>query len=427
MSRRATRELIEAAAALEPADRALVNLWIHRGLDDDRLAALTGMSAVALQARRERILAGLGEQLGQSPDEVLAALRGADDDDGASDAGDADDDELGTGRPDVTATDGGLESPATVSTAGLPDERPVDESHAEPEPSDGDPQAEPDGDAATAPRQPSGGATTSTSRHRSRIWAGFTVGVAIVVAAVLVVLLAGGGSSSGPAADPTSSSPVTPTTTAPASATSTTTTSTASATTTSSSTATTPRRGGFSGLPGPNELTHVSGVVRLVGKAGHLKLKLTVKGLPLVHHAHYEAWLFNSVVDSRALGHVTRDKANLYRLPLGARRFHFIDVSVQGKGTSAHSGASEVRAANPVDGPKDIVHRARARKPHPLHRAHGAAGHAAHAHRTAAPHSTHRPRGSHQAAHHRARHHGARQPATRHHRRGKRSSKAKTS
>ena len=42
MSGLATRRLIDAAARLDPADRALLNLWVNRGLDNERLTGLTG-------------------------------------------------------------------------------------------------------------------------------------------------------------------------------------------------------------------------------------------------------------------------------------------------------------------------------------------------------------------------------------------------
>ena len=41
----ATRRLIDAAATLEAADRALLNLWVNRGFDSDRLAALSRLEA----------------------------------------------------------------------------------------------------------------------------------------------------------------------------------------------------------------------------------------------------------------------------------------------------------------------------------------------------------------------------------------------
>jgi hypothetical protein len=474
MGNLATRRLIEAAAALEPADRALLNLWIHRGLDDERLAGLTGMSVVAVQARRERILAGLSERLGEPPEDVLMALRSLEPGAGAADqtaaaAG-------GGGRPDVTATAGGLDTPATVSTAGLPEPsamqpkssgdpqvEPNIDPRVEPESRVEKAEAEPEGGPSPAPPAPgapdapgaSGGSDTPDTpgapRRRGRVWAGLTAGIAVVVAVLLVVLLAGGSSHN--ASDPIPSasatdvgSPTAPPARATTPATSSSASASSSTTATTSGTASTPAPRSPSGphpLAGlPGGLRHVSGVVRLVGKVGHLKLRLTVKGLPLVHHGYYAAWLFNSVLDSQRLGRVTRDLPNTYPLPPGARRFHFVDISFQPKGTVNHSGESKLRAINPVDGPKTIIHTARARTPRRLTRASAVRHHSAknhhQAHKQTARRSArqrHATRHGHHRSHHRRarrpdaahRRHGAHRRHATHRRRGSRSSKASTS
>jgi hypothetical protein len=464
-----TRRLIEAAAALEPADRALLNLWVHRGLDDERLAALTGMSVVAVQARRERILAGLGERLGEPPEDVLIALRalepGADAPDQTAAAAGAE------GRPDVTATAGGLGTPATVSTTGLPEPPPAqpeadgdpqvepsDKPQVEPESLEEEPEAQTEGGpsppptAADTPGAPDAPAATGASRRRGRLWAGLTAGIAVVVAILLVVLLAGssshnasdpspsgsatvGGSATAPPAPATT--PATPTASDPASSS---TTAAGSGTASTPARRTTSGRHALAGLPGG--LRHVSGVVRLVGKIGHLKLKLTVKGLPLVRHGYYAAWLFNSVLDSRRLGRVTRDRPNTYRLPRGARRFHFIDISFQPRGAVNHSGESKLRAINPVDGPKTIIHTTRARKPRRLSHARAVEHHTAKSPHHATTRTARRSGGHRHATrdgHHRSHHRPTRRPHgthrrqgthrrhAGHRRRGNRSSKASTS
>jgi hypothetical protein len=460
MGNLATRRLIEAAAALEAADRALLNLWIHRGLDDERLAGLTGMSVVAVQARRERILAELSERLGEPPEDVLTALRAMEPGIGAADqtAGAADQTAAAAGaggRPDVTATAGGLDSPATVSTAGLPAPPAVQR-----ESSDGpqvepnnNPQVEPETVAEKPEPEPEGGVplppppAPGASRRRGRIWAGLTAAIAIVVAVLLVVLLAGGSSHN--ASDPVrqaSATNVGSATAPPASATTSATTTardsaSSSTTATGTGTASTPARQPPSGrdhlasLPGG--LRHVSGVVRLVGKAGHLKLRLTVKGLPVVRHGYYAAWLFNSVLDSQRLGRVTRDRPNAYRLPRGAHRFHFVDISFQPKGAVNHSGESKVRAINPVDGPKTIIHMPRARKPRPLTRASGVRNHTAKKRRDSKRQTARgsaRPRHATRHGHQRTRRpraahrrHGTHRRHAAHRRRGSRSSNASTS
>lgn len=64
MASLATHRLIDAAAKLDPADRALLNLWVNRGLDDGRLTELTGLSLDALHLRREKIVTHLARDLG---------------------------------------------------------------------------------------------------------------------------------------------------------------------------------------------------------------------------------------------------------------------------------------------------------------------------------------------------------------------------
>jgi hypothetical protein len=74
MTRIATSRLMEATASLPPADRALVNLWVNRGLDDAALAARIGMSEETIAIRRARIVEHLSATLGLPPDHVHAAL-----------------------------------------------------------------------------------------------------------------------------------------------------------------------------------------------------------------------------------------------------------------------------------------------------------------------------------------------------------------
>jgi hypothetical protein len=74
MTRVATSRLMEATASLPPADRALVNLWVNRRLDDAALAGLIGMSEETIASRRARIVEHLSTTLGLPPDHVRAAL-----------------------------------------------------------------------------------------------------------------------------------------------------------------------------------------------------------------------------------------------------------------------------------------------------------------------------------------------------------------
>lgn len=69
-----TGRLIDAPASLEAADRALLNLWVNRGFDDERLAALTRIPVDTLEARRDRIVHQLSDELGFAPEVLREAL-----------------------------------------------------------------------------------------------------------------------------------------------------------------------------------------------------------------------------------------------------------------------------------------------------------------------------------------------------------------
>jgi len=70
-----TTKLIGAAATLGPADRALLNLWVHRGLDDSTLAGLSHLSVDAIEARRRTMIERLSADLELPPESVGDALQ----------------------------------------------------------------------------------------------------------------------------------------------------------------------------------------------------------------------------------------------------------------------------------------------------------------------------------------------------------------
>ncbi len=74
MSAVASRRLIHAAAALPPVDRALLNLWVNRGLSDSELARMAGLRAEIVAKRRTAIVEALSAELGLPPAEIEAAL-----------------------------------------------------------------------------------------------------------------------------------------------------------------------------------------------------------------------------------------------------------------------------------------------------------------------------------------------------------------
>jgi hypothetical protein len=298
--------LAAALGDLAPADRALVELWAGRGLDDDRLAALTAVAPEAVRTRRERILRELAAATDLPEAEIAAGLQAT------------------------------LAAPA-------PDSEPrVDPGDAAVEPAPASPMP-------AAPPQP---------RGRRGWWAALIALGGAAVAVLLVVLLSGGSGSSpanGAVAADRGSTPASATTPSPR------TTSTAGAdpppTTTATTTATVtaptvriprpPTLGAFAGLPGG--LRHGSGRAVLLGQGRELRLRLRVSGLPRARPGdHYEAWLYTTVLSSQALGRVRPGRTSTFRLPADAARFRFIDISLQRRGEVNHSGESRLRTANPV-------------------------------------------------------------------------------
>jgi hypothetical protein len=304
MASLATHRLIDAAAKLDPADRALLNLWVNRGLDDERLTELTGMSIDALHVRREKIVAQLAAELGLPDEDVRAALE------------EISPDEEAVSPP---ASNGAIVAAATPNGASTVTE-------AEAPPSDAD---APPSDAEAPPPE------AKAPRSRRWLWLGLLALVAI--AAVVIAIIADGGRS-----------PV------PRPAASTATTTTTATTATQTPTVATPAHptgnpvpAPLAGLPGGR--AHVSGSVRLSGKLKNLKLNLTVRGLPAAHAGHYEVWLYNSVIDSQPLSRLRNGRHRLtVRLPANVRHYRWIDISFQPVGVVNHSGESELRASNPA-------------------------------------------------------------------------------
>jgi hypothetical protein len=333
MSSVATRRLIDAAATLDPADRALLNLWVNRGLDDERLTELTGMSIEALGTRREKIVARLAAELGLPEPDIRGALE-----------------QISPDEEFVTPPD---PKGITVEPSGPNGAVPP----AAPEPTADAPPAAPE-PAADAPQdtaQPADEPSPRPRRRRRRgLWLGLAA-LAIVVAAVIVVIA--GGRSSPQKSRPAASTRGTPTT----------------ATQTPTVAAPTHPTGGpvpapLAGLPGGP--AHASGTVRLSGPVKHLRLNLTVRGLPAPHAGHYEVWLYNSVLDSRPLARLRAGHHRLVaRLPATARRYRWIDISFQPVGAINHSGESELRASSPAHTTKARLRKRSSRTRHRLRQA----------------------------------------------------------
>jgi hypothetical protein len=312
----ATRRLVDAASTLSADERALLNLWVHRGLDDEALAGMTGMSGERIAERRDRIVTHLSEELGLPPPDVNEALA-----------------ELAGGAA-------GDESSRQPAASTVQEEAPS----TKPGPAD---------DATRTETVPAVAATEPPPRSgSSKVFRLLLAVTAVFALALLVVVLT---TSHGSGQTPPSSGRSTPATPKPP-------VSRGSSSVSASTSATVPTplpqpRGiPLSSLPG--DLTKARGELMLLGKPPHLRLRLRVRSLPTVRTGHYEAWLYDSILDSLPLTTLRPGSHTVVvGLPAMASQFRWIDVSFQPPGFINHSGESVLRAANPA-------HQRRARLAH---------------------------------------------------------------
>lgn len=370
----ATRKLIDASGSLPAVERALLNLWINRGLDDQSLAAMTGMSPAAIADRRARIVEGLSAELGLPPGDVDAALSdiAASSAEGLADMGapranvepvtngqaTAGGELVANGR--VTAGDelvanGHVATNGAVASEG---EDTVAEQLTETaamwplEPAPAPLRVPPE------PPHPPAGEEEQTQR-RPVFWA--LVAVLAAVALLLVLLRPTGGKPSKSSSVTTKATPAAQlSTTPPIEATS----------PSPSPTVSRPPVVALGALPGG--LAHTGGSVNLVGSMKHLNLRLSVRGLPAAVNGHYEVWLYDTVLDSQPLARLRNGVHQLsVPLPAAAHRYRFIDISFQPIGVVNHSGESVLRADNPAVQSRARLRRSAARR-RALHEATGA-------------------------------------------------------
>lgn len=299
MERVATSRLIDASATLDAADRALLNLWVNRGLPDSALAQMTGLGPEAIAARRAGIVEQLSERLGRPPDEVREALA-----------------EIATANPEPSGNG------ATGAEAAPAEPPPATEPEPPPAPEESPPATEP---------PPAAG----PDRKLLLRAAGAALAL-VIVAVVLVIALAGG--SSPPKAK-----------LRPAAARTTTAAPPAPVAQTSPRPSPTVSRPPVAPAALPGGVLHARGSVFLSGNGKRRRLKLTVRGLPAAHHGHYEIWLYDSIIDSRALGRLRTGVRHVsLKLPPGSRHYRWIDISFQPLGYRNHSGESVLRAGDPA-------------------------------------------------------------------------------
>jgi hypothetical protein len=281
----AASRLIEAAAELGPDDRALLNLLVNHGVDDASLVRALRTDQAHLAERRLLLAERLGAVLELPPEYVQEQL-------------DALIESARAHRANGAAELNGAAAVTAAPSAG-------------PAP----PPAPPITDYASA----------SSPRRDSRRWRLAAMLLAVLVVVVVVVVVLSAGSSKRTHGSPThtgtgGSSPVASTGVRDHAA--------------------------LAALPGGPP--GVTGSIELSGPAAAPRLVMSVTGLPAAGTGHYEVWLYNSVIDSRALASLgTSGGSVTVPLPSGYRRYRWIDVSRQPAGSGVHSGLSVLRAAVP--------------------------------------------------------------------------------
>jgi hypothetical protein len=288
----ATQRLIEATATLDAVDRALLDIWVNESLDDERLAFLTGSDAETLAWRKGRLVDRLAHELGNPAPEIRAALEQL----------------AANTREAKTHADGdvAMVGAAPATSAVQPDDRP--------------------GQSSAAIEQP------VPERGGGRQRGVIAALAALVLAAVVTesVAATSGGSTRRVVSDFTAAAALQ--------------SDTALATPSGMPAARLSRRL----VPLPGIRTDLVGLVGLTGADPSIKLKVRLR-VPAPRRGHYEVWLYNSILDARALG-VPRTGTHtaLYGLPSDATRYRWIDISFQPPGAIGPSGESRLRAANPT-------------------------------------------------------------------------------
>lgn len=372
-----TSDLISASRTLDPASRALLNLWLHRGLDDLAIAHLSGGSVEEVADRRRRLVALLAEEMHTPAEEVRAVLDAmAGEPRASSDPQDEPERPVGNGvlasglvLPRDPAPDAAAElllpgstdlappsaAPADLVVPGEADrpEEPaiviptavdveteddhrraavvLPESLAAPAvpaelvvPDDATPAArraaERDRDRDRDPgtrRRPVAATGSRSSPFPAAL--GFALGAVIVIMVGIAALSGGSGDSGGSGSANASETP-SATATAPAAAIQ------------APPTALEPLLSGPAGIRGT-----------VVTRGEHAVLRVEGLERPV---ADYEVWLFNTVADSQSLGRLSQRR---FRLPAERNRYRYLEVSLEPPSDRipAHSGRTVLRAPVP--------------------------------------------------------------------------------
>ena len=323
--------LHSALSRLDPASRALLDLSLRRGVDDDSIAELLGTDAVTVADDRDRTIAGVAAAVGGHRPEDPSTVREA--------------------IASLSAESWAEASPEAAHRSPAPAAAAVDPSNESSarEPVERAPRSEPE------PR----------AKRRSLVGPLAVGAVLLIAVAVLLGMLlssgeddgstgTGGGSQTvGEGEETGAEGP------APGGG--------------ENGGQTEPRDGGGSGgqaSPGgrdgrgggeanapaggsdgaaleplPGKLDTGRGTARLEGEGEEAAVSLTVTGLP-APDGEYEVWLYNSLSDARSLGRFAGRQIELFQpLPVDPADYRFLDVSVEpADGNENHSGQSVLRA-----------------------------------------------------------------------------------
>ncbi len=330
----ASRRLIGAIAQLGPADRALLNLWVQRGMDDRAIARLSSAPSEAVAERRQALVGELAEHLGLAPADVLAALERM-----------SRDEEPDAPQPNGarrTASGDGARADRRRAPPPRPGPKPrahrasFDPDRAVHDPPPRGRTAEPGSPPSPVSAPPPAPDQTAPDRAAPRTHARratprralLIATLLVVLATVVVVVTQSSSGGRAPSRTSASSPPPAPgqTPALPPSAAS---------------------RRALRPLPGI--AWHGRAAVTLTGSPGRPSLNISVTALTSLRRDHYEAWLYNSISDAVPLGKLVAPVARLHAaLPTDYRRYAFVDVSLQGPRSGPnHSGQSVLRAPLP--------------------------------------------------------------------------------
>ena len=305
---------------LDPLSRALLDLSIQRGMDDAEIAQVLGTDEESVFEVRVGLLRNLAEKVAPEHAQAeLPELQAAVAErlyPGEEPGAEADDlgDEVDEVESEETPAEMEAETEPAAAEAEAEAEAEADterEAEAEPEP---EPDREPEPVAAPTPA-----ARPSTSRRRS--WLPIVLPILLVLAVVALIIAVGSGDdgdeqAAQPAAEPQRTQPSTPDTPAE------------------------------SEEPKPTRLTALgSGDATGTATVDDDRLTMTLRGLPDANGGTYTVWLYNSVIDAEQIGTVKNGKVDA-KLPKGADKYEFLDVSVEPKdGNPNHSGQSVLRVS----------------------------------------------------------------------------------